>query len=153
MDFSKNTPAQLIDETHRSNSWRMVMLLANAIAVGVQTDYMAVNQVPSVPKANFFAMKFFCAEVAVVVFFLLFLQNGKELFKKSDIVRFAGEISHVFPQIHLKIEETGNSSSIFWAGKGWDFWQVLRLMDMVFCIFFSLLAVIFIQNQRVLNVV
>ncbi|CAK9084559.1 unnamed protein product [Durusdinium trenchii] len=29
----------------------MLMLLANAIAIGVQTDYMAVNQVPSVPQA------------------------------------------------------------------------------------------------------
>ena len=45
-------PQQMIPRSVRQSGQRMLMLLANAIAIGVQTDYMAVNQVPSVPQVG-----------------------------------------------------------------------------------------------------
>lgn len=48
-NFLRRKALRLVTHT-LFESFSMVMLLANAIAVGVQTDYMAVNHVPSVPK-------------------------------------------------------------------------------------------------------
>ena len=97
------------------------MLLANAIAVGVQTDYMAVNHVPSVPKADF---KPEVAGVGVGGSCFLLTNNEQEFFKKSDIGRFDGENNDVSPNLSKNLkkhEETSNYSSALELQKGWDY--------------------------------
>jgi len=58
----------------------MVMLLANAVAVGVQTDYMAVKQAPSAPKVWRGMDMFFC------IFFSLELTLRLAAFGKKFFV-------------------------------------------------------------------
>ena len=88
------------------------MLLANAIAVGVQTDYMAVNHVPSVPKADFKPEEVAVGGVGGSCFLLT--NNEQEFFKKSDIGRFDGENTDVSPNLSRNLkkhEETSHYSS------------------------------------------
>lgn len=99
--FLKKSHDSSVDpwNTSRSNSWRMVMLLANAIAVGVQTDYMAVNHVPSVPKADFKLEEVAGVGVGGSYFLLKTMKtNSSRKATLEDLM----EKTLMFPPIYLK---------------------------------------------------
>ena len=141
MDFSEKPPpkTQLIDEFliegwwccwpmrspwgFRQTTWQWIMFL-------------------QFPRQISLRWSFFCGEVAVVVLFLPFFTKKWQgtLQEKRHFLRFAGKKSHVFPCNSSNIWRRWQLFIHLGIAKGWDFWQVLRLMDMVFCIFFSLLA-------------